>query len=77
MVTNFSSRKRYGNKQITFTLLQTIYKSLGVFNLYARLTNWTMWEWFTKDGALKENYIQPMEHGTTKKSQIIGENMIK
>jgi hypothetical protein len=36
-----------------------------------------MWEWFTKDGALKENYIQPMEHGTTKKSQIIGENMIK
>jgi hypothetical protein len=36
-----------------------------------------MWEWFTKDGVLKENYIQSMEHGTTKKSQIMGESMIK
>jgi len=36
-----------------------------------------MWEWFTKDGVLKENYIQSMEHGTTKKFQIMGESMIK
>jgi hypothetical protein len=26
-----------------------------------------MWEWFTKDGVLKENYIQVVECGTTKK----------
>ncbi len=77
MVTNFSSREKDDNKQTAFTLLQTIYRSLGVFNPYARLMNWTMQEWFTKDGVLKKNYIQSMKHGTTKKSQIMGESMIK
>jgi hypothetical protein len=27
-----------------------------------------MWEWFTKNGVLKENYIQVIECGTTKKN---------
>jgi hypothetical protein len=27
-----------------------------------------MWEWFTKNGVLKENYIQAIECGTTKKN---------
>jgi len=27
-----------------------------------------MWEWFTKNGVLKKNYIQAIECGTTKKN---------
>ncbi len=60
--------KRYGNNKSTLTFLQTLYKSLGVPNPYANLTRGTMWEWFTKDGVLKENYIQIKECRTIAKN---------
>ncbi len=36
-------------------------------SLYAKLTTGTMWEWFTKEGALKENYIIATQHKTSMK----------
>ncbi len=60
--------KRYGNDIIIFALLQISYRSLGVFNQYARLTSETMWEWFTKDGVLKKKLFQTTNYGTTKEN---------
>jgi hypothetical protein len=48
--------KRYGNNKFVFTFLQIVYKPLSVPSPYAKFTRGTMWEWFTKDGVLKENY---------------------
>ncbi len=36
---------------------------------YAKLTRSTMWEWFTKEGELKENYMEAAWHGTIMKAQ--------
>jgi hypothetical protein len=30
---------------------------------YAKLTKNTMWEWFTKEGELKENYMEATQCG--------------
>jgi hypothetical protein len=49
--------KRYGNDKFALTFLQIVYKSLGVPSPYAKFIKGTMWEWFTKDGVLKEIYI--------------------
>jgi len=62
-----TTMKRYGNNKTTITFLQNPYKSPCVFSPYVKLTSGTMREWFTKDGMLKENYIQVMECETTKK----------
>jgi hypothetical protein len=64
--------KSYGNNKSGFSFLQTTYGSTSVHGPYARFISGTMWEWFTKYGVLKENYIQAMEHETTtkEKSQI-------
>jgi hypothetical protein len=37
-------------------------------NPYAKLIREAMWEWFTKDGVLKENYIQTIERNTIVKN---------
>jgi hypothetical protein len=34
-----------------------------------------MWEWFTNNGVLKENYIQDAKCGTTKKN--LKQNMLE
>ncbi len=60
--------KRCGRNRSTFTFLQTLNKSSSALSPCARLTSGTMWEWFTKDGVLKENYIQATKSGTTKKN---------
>jgi hypothetical protein len=39
------------------TNLQIVYRSLGIPSPYAEFIKGTMWEWFTKDGVLKEIYI--------------------
>jgi hypothetical protein len=36
-------------------------------SLCAKLITGTMWEWFTKEGALKENYIIATQHETSMK----------
>ncbi len=60
--------KKYGNNKIVLTFLQNAYKSLGVPGPYAKLIRNTMWEWFTKEGELKENYMETTQHGTTMKT---------
>jgi hypothetical protein len=50
--------KKYKNNKTIITFLQNVYKSLGVPSPYAKLTRSTMWEWFTKEGELKENYME-------------------
>ncbi len=60
--------KSYGNNKSIFTFLQTPYKSPCIPNPYSKLTRGTMWEWFTKDGVLKENYIQATECRTIVKN---------
>ncbi len=39
-----------------------------MINPYAKLTKSTMREWFTKEGELKENYMEATQHGTIMKS---------
>ncbi len=50
--------KKYGNNKIVLTFMQNVYKSQGMFSLYAMLTMSTMWEWFTKESELKKNYME-------------------
>jgi hypothetical protein len=60
--------KKHGNNNIILTFLQSVYKSPKMLNPYAKLTKNTMWEWFTKEGELKENYMEATQHGTIVKS---------
>ncbi len=60
--------KRYEKNKIALTFLQIIYKSPSIPNFYARLIKGMMGKWFTKDGVLKENYIQIVNCGTTMKN---------
>jgi len=62
-----ATMKRYENNKTILTFLQSPYKSPCVFSPYVKLTSGTMWEWFTKDGMLKENCVQVVECETTKK----------
>jgi hypothetical protein len=39
-----------------------------MFSPYAKLNKSIMWEWFTKEGELKENYMETTQHGTIVKS---------
>ncbi len=39
-----------------------------MFSPYAKLTKNTMWEWFTKEDELKENYMEIAQRGTIVKS---------
>ncbi len=55
---NTNCSEEYENNKIVLTFLHNVYKSLGVPNPYAKLTRNTMWEWFTKEGELKENYME-------------------
>jgi hypothetical protein len=55
---NISCIEKYENNKIILTFLYNAYKSLGVPSPYAKLTRSTMWEWFTKKGELKENYME-------------------
>ncbi len=59
--------KKYKNNKTIITFLQNVYKSLGVPSPYAKLTRSTMWEWFTKEGELKENYMEVNWRGKTMK----------
>ncbi len=63
--------KSYENNKSAFSFLQINYGSPSVHGPYTRFINGTMWEWFTKYVVLKENYIQAMEHETTKKKSQI------
>ncbi len=60
--------KIYENNKTAPTFLQIIYNSPSIPNCHARLTKGTMGKWFTKDGVLKENYIQIVNCGTTMKN---------
>jgi hypothetical protein len=60
--------KKYGNNRTTLTFLQNAYKSLGMLSLYVKLIKSTMWEWLTKEGELKENYMEVAQHGTIVKN---------
>ncbi len=68
--------KKYGNNKIALTFLHNAYKSLGMnaykslgmSGPYAKLIRNTMWEWFTKEGELKENYMETTQYGTVLKT---------
>ncbi len=42
---------------------------------YAKLTKNTMWEWFTKEGELKENYMEVAQRETKLKESK--QNLLK
>jgi len=42
---------------------------------YAKLTKNTMWEWFTKEGELKENYMEAAQRETEVKDSK--QNLLK
>ncbi len=67
VATKFNKDEKIWNNKIILTFLQSPYKSPCIFSPYVKLTNGIMWEWFTKDGMLKEIYIQVVECETTKK----------
>jgi hypothetical protein len=50
--------KKCGNNKTTLTFLYNVYKSLGMHGSYAKLIRSTIWEWLTKKGELKENYME-------------------
>jgi len=60
--------KKYGNNRTTLTFLQNVFKSPWVLSLYAKLIMSIMWEWLTKEGELKENYMEVAKHGTIVKN---------
>jgi hypothetical protein len=60
--------EKHGNNNTTLTFLQNVYKSPRMFNSYAKLTKSTLWEWFTKEGELTENYMEATQCGTIVKS---------
>jgi hypothetical protein len=60
--------KRYGNNKSTLIFLQIVYRSLGIPSPYTKFIKGIIWEWFTKDGVLKKDYIQVVEHGIVVKN---------
>ncbi len=65
MPANFSNSEEIWKQQDCSYIFA---KPPSIPNSYARLTKGTMGKWFTKDGVLKENYIQIVDCGTTMKN---------